>query len=303
MRAAPVNAALAAPGTAAYNTAMTAFLKMHGLGNDFVVFDARNHALALDQKTARAVADRHFGVGCDQVIVIERAPNGADAFMRIFNADGGEVESCGNAARCVAQLLMNEEEVSDVRIETAGGPLICTSAGGGNVSVDMGAARTDWREIPMAQAVDTVSFALPVEGFDEKALQEAAAVSMGNPHCILFVANAENSPVEKLGPIIEHHPWFPARTNVVFAERRSDKSLRVRAWERGAGLTLACGTGACAAVVAACRRGLTERKCEVILDGGKLAIEWRESDDHVLMTGPATLSFRGETDIAALVKA
>jgi diaminopimelate epimerase len=299
----PVNAALAAGGAAAYNTAMTAFLKMHGLGNDFVVFDARNHALALDTASARAVADRHFGVGCDQVIVIERAKNGADAFMRIFNADGGEVESCGNAARCVAQLLMNEEEVSDVRIETASGPLICTSAGAGNVSVDMGVAHFDWREIPMAQAVDTVSFALPVEGFEEKALWEAAAVSMGNPHCVLFVASADKAPVEKLGPIIERHPWFPARTNVVFAERRSEKTLRVRVWERGTGITLACGTGACAAVVAACRQGLTERKCEVILDGGKLSIEWRESDDHVLMAGPAALSFRGEMDIPALAKA
>jgi diaminopimelate epimerase len=282
---------------------MTAFLKMHGLGNDFVVFDARNHGLALDTASARAVADRHTGVGCDQVIVIERAVNGADAFMRIFNADGGEVESCGNAARCVAQLLMNEEDVSNVKIETAGGPLTCTSAGSGNVSVDMGAPRLDWREIPMAQAVDTVSFALPVAGFDEKALREAAAVSMGNPHCILFVANVEKAPVEKLGPVIEHHAWFPARTNVVFVQKLSEKSLRARAWERGAGLTLACGTGASAAVVAASRRGLTERKCEVILDGGKLSIEWRESDGHVLMTGPATLSFRGDMDIAALVRA
>ena len=281
---------------------MTAFLKMHGLGNDFVVFDARNQGLALDTALARAVADRHTGVGCDQVIVIERASNGADAFMRIFNADGGEVESCGNAARCVAQLLMNEEEVSNVKIETAGGPLACTSAGGGNVSVDMGAPRLDWREIPMAQAVDTVSFALPVEGFDEKALREAAAVSMGNPHCVLFVGNADKAPVEKLGPIIEHHVWFPARTNVVFTERRSEKTLRARVWERGTGVTLACGTGACAAVVAACRRGLTERKCDVLLDGGKLSIEWRESDGHVLMTGPATLSFRGDMDIAALVR-
>ncbi len=279
---------------------MTAFLKMHGLGNDFVVFDARKSGLALDAKSARAVADRRFGVGCDQVIVIERGVNGADAFMRIFNTDGGEVESCGNAARCVAQLLMREEDIGEVRIETTGGPLVCTSAGSGLVRVDMGAPHLDWREIPMAQAVDTVSFALPVEGFSEKALQSAAAVSMGNPHCVLFVENVEQAPVEKLGPVIEHHPWFPARTNVVFAERRSEKSLRLRVWERGVGVTLACGTGACAAVVAAYRRGLTERVCEVILDGGKLSIEWRESDDHVLMTGPATLSFRGEADIAVL---
>jgi diaminopimelate epimerase len=281
---------------------MTAFLKMHGLGNDFVVFDGRNHGLALDARSARAIADRRFGVGCDQVIVIEKAKNGADAFMRIFNADGGEVESCGNAARCVAQLLMNEEEVSNVKIETEGGPLLCTSAGSGLVAVDMGAPRLDWREIPMAQAVDTASFALPVEGFNEKALQSAAAVSMGNPHCVLFVAEAENAPVEQLGPIIEHHPWFPARANVAFVEVRSPKSMRLRMWERGTGVTLACGTGACAAVVAAYRRGVAERTCEAALDGGKLSIEWREKDDHVLMTGPATLSFRGEMDFAVLGK-
>ncbi len=279
---------------------MISFLKMHGLGNDFVVFDARHQRLALEQKAARDVADRHTGVGCDQVIVIERAKNGADAFMRIFNADGGQVESCGNAARCVAQLLMNEEEVSQITLETMGGMLLCTSAGAGLVTVDMGAPHLDWREIPMTQAVDTASFALPVEGFHHKALQSAAAVSMGNPHCVLFVEKTESAPVETLGPVIECHPWFPARTNVVFAQTRSEKSLRLRVWERGAGVTLACGTGACAAVVAAYRRGLAGRACEVLLDGGKLKIEWREKDDHVLMTGPAMLSFRGEADLAAL---
>jgi len=301
-RGAAVNGALAGADASAYKMTMTAFLKMHGLGNDFVVFDARNHAFALDAISARAVADRHTGVGCDQVIVIERARNGADAFMRIFNADGGEVESCGNAARCVAQLLMNEEEISAIKLDTVGGPLTCTSAGSGNVTVDMGAPRTDWREIPMAQAVDTTSFALQVAGFDDRMLRAAAAVSMGNPHCVLFAADIEKAPVENLGAAIEHHPWFPARTNVVFAQKLSDKSLRVRVWERGTGVTLACGTGACAAVVAAYRRGLTERKADVLLDGGKLWIEWRESDGHVLMTGPATLSYRGEADIASLVR-
>jgi diaminopimelate epimerase len=192
--------------------------------------------------------------------------------------------------------------VSNVKIETEGGPLLCTYAGSGLVAVDMGAPRLDWREIPMAQAVDTASFALPVKGFNEKALQSAAAVSMGNPHCVLFVAEAENAPVEQLGPIIEHHPWFPARANVAFVEVRSPKSMRLRMWERGTGVTLACGTGACAAVVAAYRRGVAERTCEAALDGGKLSIEWREKDDHVLMTGPATLSFRGEMDFAVLGK-
>ncbi|MGQ0741850.1 MAG: diaminopimelate epimerase [Alphaproteobacteria bacterium] len=278
---------------------MTAFVKMHGLGNDFVVFDARKQGLPMDARLARAVGDRHFGVGCDQVIVIERARDGTHAFMRVFNADGAEAESCGNAARCVARLLMDEAKLSEVSIDTASGPLRCVLSGEGNVTVDMGAPRFDWREIPMAQAVDTVSFALPVAGFEEKALMEAAAVSMGNPHCVLFVADAETAPIEKLGPAIENHAWFPAHTNVVFAERQGE-ALRLRVWERGAGMTLACGTGACAAVVAASRRGLLDRKSAVIMDGGTLQIEWRESDNHVLMTGPAVVSFSGEADLMAL---
>jgi diaminopimelate epimerase len=279
---------------------MTTFLKMHGLGNDFVIFDARIFPLPLDPATAKIVADRKRGIGCDQVIVMEPAKNGAAAFMRIFNADGSEVESCGNAARCVAYLLMAERESDHIALETAGGPLFCQSAGEARVTVDMGPPRLDWREIPMAQAVDTEGFSLPVPGFDDSALQSAAALSMGNPHCVLFVKDAEAAPVAELGPAIEHHPWFPSRTNVEFVERRGDSTLRIRTWERGAGITLACGTGACAAVVAGNLRGLTARKAQVILDGGELGIEWRESDDHVLMSGPVTFSFAGEVNLPAL---
>ena len=279
---------------------MTSFLKMHGLGNDFAIFDARTFPLALDQAGARAVADRRRGIGCDQVIVMEPA-KGANAFMRIFNADGGEVESCGNAARCVAYLLMAEAGIDQVKIETTGGPLLCRTADESRVTVDMGAPRLDWREIPMAQAVDTASFALDVPGFKDRALQSAAAVSVGNPHCVLFVENADNAPVATLGPAIEHHPWFPARTNVEFVEPRGPQRLRMRVWERGAGITRACGTGACAAAVAANLRGLTERKVTVVLDGGELEIDWREDDDHVLMTGPVGFSFGGEVDIKALL--
>ena len=280
---------------------MTTFLKMHGLGNDFVIFDARIFPLPLDPVTAKIVADRKRGIGCDQVIVMEPAKNGAAAFMRIFNADGGEVESCGNAARCVAYLLMAERESDSVALETSGGPLFCQTAGEDAVTVDMGPPRLDWREIPMAQAVDTEGFSLPVPGFEDSALQSATALSMGNPHCVLFVKDAAAAPVAELGPAIEHHPWFPSRTNVEFVERRSDNALRMRVWERGAGITLACGTGACAAVVAGNLRGLTARKAKVILDGGELGIEWRESDDHVLMTGPVTFSFAGEVNLPALV--
>ena len=282
---------------------MTPFLKMHGLGNDFVVFDARKQSLALDAATARAIADRHHGIGCDQVILMEPAKNGAAAFLRFFNADGDEVESCGNGSRCVAYLLMAERETDHIQLATLGGPLACRTAGGDAVTVDMGVPRLDWREIPMAQAVDTQSFALPVPGFAEPWLQSAAAVSVGNPHCVLFVEDAETAPVASLGAAIENHPWFPSRTNVEFVERRGDGILRMRVWERGAGITLACGTGACAAAVASSLRGLTARKVKLILDGGELEIEWRESDDHVLMTGPTRFSFAGEVNLAGLVPA
>jgi diaminopimelate epimerase len=234
---------------------------------------------------------------------MEPAKNGAASFMRIFNADGGEVESCGNAARCVAYLMMAERETDHVQLASAGGPLDCRSAGEDMVTVDMGIPRLDWREIPMAQAVDTQSFALEVPGFADAALNAAAAVSVGNPHCVLFVGDAEAAPVASLGAAIERHPWFPSRTNVEFVERRSPDVLRMRVWERGAGITQACGSGACAAAVAAIERGLTNRKVKLLLDGGELSIEWRESDDHVLMTGPIRFAFAGEVTIPSLVEA
>jgi diaminopimelate epimerase len=275
---------------------MTAFRKMHGLGNDFVVFDGRNHGLVLDEAVAKAVADRRFGVGCDQVIVIERASNGADAAMRIFNADGDEVEACGNAARCVARLLLEEKDASVVRIDTLGGLLVCSDAGGEAVAVDIGKPRVDWKGIPLSAEVDTNSFPLEIEG----TTFSAAAVSVGNPHCVLFVANAETAPIAEIGPRVERHPLFPARTNVEFVNAISPRRLRMRVWERGVGITRACGTGACATAVAAHRRGLAERKVEIVLDGGTLAIEWRESDDHILMTGGATLAFTGDVDLGAV---
>jgi diaminopimelate epimerase len=275
---------------------MTPFLKMHGLGNDFVVFDARKHSVALDDATARAVADRRFGIGCDQVIVIARGQGTFDATMRIMNADGGEVESCGNAARCVAGLLMKELGRDQVTIDTAGGPLTCTDAGDGNVTVDMGAPHTLWDEVPMAKAVDTNMFPLNVDG----ATHEASAVSVGNPHVVLFVEDADSAPVAALGARIETHPLFPQRTNVEFVTVQPGDRLRMRVWERGVGITSACGTGACATAVAAFRRGLAGRKVAIILDGGELQIELRESDEHVLMTGPSTLAFKGEVDLGAL---
>ena len=278
---------------------MTAFLKMHGLGNDFVVFDGRKGGIPLEPALARAVADRRFGIGCDQVIVIEASKNGAEIAMRILNADGGEVESCGNAARCVARLLMEERDVGSVRIDTVGGPLLCTDAGQGFVTVDMGAPRFDWQDIPLAKSLDTNGFALAVGGMT----LTAAAANVGNPHCILFVDDAEAADVAGLGPQIEQHPLFPARINVEFVSALSPSRLRMRVWERGVGITRACGTGACATAVAAHRRGVAERRVDVALDGGVLSIAWRESDDHILMTGPSTLSFAGDVDLAGLERA
>jgi diaminopimelate epimerase len=274
---------------------MTRFLKMHGLGNDFVVFDARKQGFALSTDTARAIADRRHGVGCDQVIVIERGRDGFDAMMRSINADGGEAESCGNASRCVARLLMEELDRPQVAIDTQGGPLVCRDAGGGNITVDMGAPRFHWRDIPLAEDVDTMRFVVEVDG----ANHTVSAVSVGNPHCVLFVEDAERAPVVELGPQLEAHSMFPKRTNVEFVTIAARAKMRMRVWERGAGITSACGTGACAAVAAAHRLGLTDRKVEVMLDGGPLAIELREGDDHILMTGPAVLAFQGELNLEA----
>jgi diaminopimelate epimerase len=275
---------------------MTAFLKMHGLGNDFVVFDARKQGLALGAAAARAVADRHLGIGCDQVIVIAPGRDGADAVMLVRNADGSEVEQCGNATRCVARLLMEESGRRFVRIDTLGGPLLCSDAGGGDVTVDWGEARTLWDEVPMASPADTNLFQLNVDG----AAHEASAVSVGNPHVVLFVDDALTAPVAELGPRIETHPMFPAKTNVEFVSVHGKHRVRMRVWERGVGITSACGSGACAVAAAAFRRGLTGRKVEVVLDGGSLHIELRESDEHILMTGPATLAYRGDVDLEAL---
>ena len=276
---------------------MTAFLKMHGLGNDFVVIDARARDPKVTPGVARAIADRHTGIGCDQLIVIERPRGaGADAFMRIHNADGGEVEACGNAVRCVGAVLMDERGTSASVIETLAGPVRVSMGHGdaaSDVTADMGEARLDWRDIPLAHDMDTL--ALPIE---DGPLSRPVAVGMGNPHAVFFVENVERVPLAEIGPRLEHHPFYPKRANIEVVEVVSPTRLRVRVWERGAGLTLACGTGACAALVAAHRRNFVSRKGEVELDGGTLAIEWRE-DNHVLMTGPAALAFTGDVDLEA----
>ncbi len=278
--------------------AQTPFTKMHGLGNDFVVIDARPQPTLLDGAEARAIADRRRGIGCDQVILIERA-SGADAFMRIFNADGGEVGACGNGARCVGAVLMAENGAGEATIDTASGPLAVTRAPHGLVTVDMGPARAAWQDIPLAREMDTLHLDLALDPGRGKGLTHAVGVNMGNPHAVFFVDDAEAFDLARIGPKLEHDPLFPERANITLAQVASRDSVRARVWERGVGMTSACGSAACATLVAAARRGLTERRGTVRLTGGDLQIEWR-GDGHVLMTGPVATSFTGAFDLDAL---
>jgi diaminopimelate epimerase len=268
------------------------FLKMNGLGNDFVVVEARSAPFHPDADEARAIADRTHGIGCDQLIAIEPSRR-ADAFMRIWNADGGEAAACGNASRCVGWLLMKASGRDQASIETAAGVLSATRADDGQITVDMGEPGLDWTQIPLAEEMDTRNIELQVGPIDAPILHTPGCVSMGNPHVVFFVPDVAAAPVREVGPMIEHHHLFPERANVGFAEVVSRGRIRLRVWERGVGETRACGTGACAALVAAARRGLTERRAAVELQGGELIIEWRESDGHVLMTGPVALEFAG----------
>jgi diaminopimelate epimerase len=275
------------------------FIKMHGLGNDFVVLDARGAAFDLTPARRRAIADRRRGVGCDQLIVLEPpTEREADVLMRIYNPDGGEAGACGNATRCVASVLMDERQTDQVTVQTISGLLESQKAGTADgqplISVDMGPAGLDWRDIPVSEACDTNH--MPV-GLGP--LQDPVGTSMGNPHATFFVDDAAAIPLGELGPKLEHNSFFPERANIGVAELVGEDRLRLRVWERGAGLTLACGSGACAAVVAASRRGLVKRKAEVIVDGGTLDVEWLR-DGHVLMTGGIALAFKGELDPSLL---
>jgi diaminopimelate epimerase len=274
------------------------FLKMHGCGNDFVVFDERAGSLGLTQAVAAAIADRRTGVGCDQFIVIEPAPSGASgdvgAFMRIRNPDGTEAGACGNATRCVAHLLATETGRRHQVIRTIAGDLPSEVLANGLVRVDMGPVRLDWRDVPLARPMDTLDLDLSAGP-----VSHPAAASMGNPHATFFVADMDAIPIAEIGPVLEHDPLFPERANIGFVQVLNRDRIRLRVWERGAGLTLACGSGACAALVNAARRGLTGREAAVVVDGGELNILWRE-DNHVLMTGPVATSFKGEIDLATL---
>lgn len=276
------------------------FIKMNGAGNDFVVLDLRPAEIAgtNPRRAARptaaqaaAIADRQRGVGCDQVILIEPPETDlADAQLVFLNADGSESGACGNGTRCVADLLMTQLGTDAISLETEHGVLDCDRDASGLVTVDMGRAKTDWRDIPLAEPRDTLHLAI-----GEGPLSDPAGTSMGNPHATFFVDDVAEIPLAALGPKLEHHKLFPERANIGVAEMRGRDTMRLRVWERGSGLTLACGSGACAAVVAAVRRGVAERRVTVEVDGGSLVIEWLESG-HVLMSGPTAVAFRGTLD-------
>ena len=263
------------------------FRKMHGAGNDFVLFDARLTELPLTPRLVAALCDRRTGIGCDQLVVISPDGDGADVLARFYNQDGSESGACGNATRCVADIITAETSRTDVLIRTIGGLLTASKLQNGQFRVDMGKPRLLAAEIPLARDSDTLH--LPLAG-------DPAACSMGNPHATWFVEDLAQQDIPTIGPDREHDPLFPERANIGFAQILSPRRIRLQVWERGAGLTLACGSGACAALVNAHRRGLADRRAELILDGGTLTIEW-DGDDHVLMTGPSVLVFEGRIDL------
>ena len=269
------------------------FTKMHGLGNDFVVLDAIRQDFVPTPAQARFLADRHFGVGCDQILVVERsATPGVDFRYRIFNADGGEVEQCGNGARCFVRFV-HEQGLTDkreIRVETKNGLLVLRLEADGQVTVDMGAPRLAAADVPFMGGTGE-----PVEPLDvDGTTVMVTALSMGNPHAVQLVADVESAPVTTQGPRIEHHLRFPQRVNAGYMEIVDRATIRLRVWERGAGETLACGTGACAAVVAAVRRGLVDSPVRVVTHGGELVVGWNGAGTPVVMTGPAVSVFEGE---------
>lgn len=276
-------------GDSQFPTAPLRFRKMHGLGNDFVILDARDRPDPVTPALARAIGDRHRGVGFDQLVVI-RAARDADAALDFWNADGSIAAACGNATRCVARLLMDETGPRSLALRTGRGMLRAEDAGGGLIAVDMGPPQQGWVEVPLSRAVDDMD-ALPLPG-------APSAVGMGNPHCVFIVPDAEAVDLASEGPRVEHDPLFPERTNVEFVQVIDRATIRMRVWERGGMITQACGSGACAAAVVTVRRGLTGRQVTVRLDGGDLTIDWRE--DGVRMTGPVAHVFEGVLDPAAL---
>ncbi|MEM7569412.1 MAG: diaminopimelate epimerase [Pseudomonadota bacterium] len=270
------------------------FVKMHGLGNDFVIFDARQQAVDLSPAQVKVLSNRHVGIGCDQLMIIEPPRFGGDVYLRYFNASGEEVGACGNGTRCVGGLLFAEGPREHVIIETSAGPLLVNPGDDSTLTVDMGEPGLGWEDIPISQPHDTV--ALPIK---EGRLINPVGVSMGNPHMVFFVEDIDAHDLAELGPTLETNPLFPEKANVSIAQVTAKDRIKLKVWERGAGQTLACGTAACATLVAAVRRNLTDRQATVELPGGELTIAWRESDGHVLQSGPIAVAFMGMVDIPA----
>ncbi|MEM7660712.1 MAG: diaminopimelate epimerase [Pseudomonadota bacterium] len=267
------------------------FWKMNGAGNAFMIFDARETPFAPSEAQIREIASE---TSADQVIALERAPT-RDVFMRIWNADGGEVSACGNVTRCVGELMLAETGKDMVTIQTEADVLKARRAGTeGLITVDMGSPLMGWEDIPLAEAMDVRGVDVKIGPIDDPILSRPAVVSMGNPHAVFFVDDVDAYEIPAVGPLVEGHPLFPEGVNVGFAQILDRETIRLKVWERGAGLTLACGTGACAALVCAARAGLTERKARMMLDGGDLTVHWREEDDRVHMTGPVELELQGE---------
>ena len=270
------------------------FRKMNGLGNDFVVFDARTAPIAMDEAKARAIADRATGIGCDQLIVLEPSTR-ADLTMRIWNNEGAEVESCGNATRCIADILFKEKNATRATIDTQGGFLVAEKGGELLVTVDMGAPRFGWQDIPLSEKfADTRYIELSVGPLEKPLIHSPAVVNVGNPHCIFWVNDLDVVDLSKVGPMLEHHPLFPKRANITLARVDAKDHAVIRVWERGAGLTKACGTAACAVMAAGYRLKKFNNKATITLPGGDLFMEIRESDGHVIMTGPVTYEFEGD---------
>lgn len=270
------------------------FRKMNGLGNDFVVFDARRRPIAMDEAKARAIADRATGIGCDQLIVLEPSTK-ADVTMRIWNNEGGEVESCGNATRCIADILFDEKKAARATIDTKGGYLVAEKGGDRLVTVDMGAPRFDWQDIPLSQKFhDTRYIDLFVGPADAPLIDRPSVVNVGNPHCIFWVKDLDVVDLARVGPMLENHPLFPKRANITLARVDSKDQATIKVWERGAGLTKACGTAACAVMAAGYRLKKFNPKATITLPGGDLFMAIREADGHVIMTGPVAYEFEGD---------
>ena len=273
----------------------TRFLKMHGTGNDFVVLDAREQKLSLAAELVKRLSDRHLGVGCDQLVVLHPSQK-ADVKMQIFNADGSEISTCGNATRCVADIIMGERNVAQATIETKAGLLVGVRADNGGVTVNMGEPNWDWRMIPLRESRNTLHL-----GLQQGLLMDPVAVNIGNPHAVFFVRDLNHIKMAEWGAKLEHDPLFPERANISAVQVLAPNHLKMLVWERGTGLTLACGSAACAAVVAGVRRELAERKARVELPGGTLEVEWQpgvgDGNGQVLMTGAVAYVFEGEIEL------